>query len=65
MKKSCRYHVEALDFSEQKNITGGAPHWLIPVAVAALYSEINDIWESGGENIKDAWESGYNSGYGK
>ena len=53
-----------LNSIEQRAITGGAPHWLIPLGVSFLYNEINSIWESGGQNLVDAWNSGYEAGYG-
>ncbi len=64
MKKTNELQVKDLVYSELKGISGGSYYWLIPLAITIAYSEINDIWESGGQNLIDAWNSGYDAGYG-
>lgn len=46
-----------LENNQLKKIEGGA-HWWIPVAIGIAYNEINDIWESGGDNLSEAYEDG-------
>ena len=64
MKERKGLPFEMLSSVEQKAVTGGTPHWLIPVGVTLLYNEISSIWNSGGQNLVDAWNSGYEAGYG-
>ncbi|HEX6981741.1 MAG TPA: hypothetical protein VF181_03175 [Balneolaceae bacterium] len=52
-----RCNVEKLTEKSQRGISGGV-YWWIPVALTVAYTEINDIWESGGQNLVDAYESG-------
>jgi len=65
MKKQNDWQVNALNCKELKGISGGVKQWLIPLTITIIYSEINDVWESGGQNLIDAWNSGYEAGYGE
>lgn len=55
--KLSKYNVEKLSEKSQRNISGGVPWW-IPVAIGIAYNEINDIWESGGDNLREAYQGG-------
>jgi len=51
------YEVEVLSNETQKKILGGA-YWWLAAAAAILYNEINDVWNSGGDNLTEAYQAG-------
>lgn len=57
-------NLEPLNREQQINIHGGSKIAFLTLAISMLYKEVNDIWESGGENLKKAWREGYDAGYG-
>ncbi|MDR8391743.1 hypothetical protein NC796_11355 [Aliifodinibius sp. S!AR15-10] len=52
-----QYGVKKLKNKSLKKVSGGVPWW-IPVGIGIAYNEINDIWESGGDNLKEAYKNG-------
>jgi hypothetical protein len=52
-----KYNIKELTDESQRNLFGGVVWW-IPVAIGIVYDEIDDIWESGGDNLREAYEAG-------
>lgn len=50
-------NLNELTLEESKQISGGVPWW-VPVGIVIAYNEASDIWESGGKNLEEAYESG-------
>jgi hypothetical protein len=52
-----KYGVKKINNKSQKEISGGV-YWWAPAALAIAYNEVNDIWESGGDNLREAYQDG-------